>query len=114
MSRFNRTKEFEREYKRLKKKYRSLDGDFELLEKVLELYPVGNSQKFNVLHEVDGIKIVKVRLACRDLRQSSLRVVYAYEKDIVTFVYIELYFKGDKAREDSERYKKYLKDRDAG
>ena len=52
---------------------------------------------------------MKARLACKSLRDRSIRVIYAYHNDTVTFVYIELYFKGDKKNEDRERVREYIK-----
>jgi hypothetical protein len=37
-----------------------------------------------------------------------VRVVYAYHDDTITFVYIEIYFKGEKENEERERIEKYL------
>lgn len=109
MSRFDRTPEFEKDFKRLGKKYRSLDEDLSLLEALLSKYPKGTGSKFAVLHETQDVVIVKARLACRTLRESSLRIIYAYHAGTITFVYIELYYKGDKANEDFERIKMYLR-----
>ena len=38
-----------------------------------------------------------------------MRVVYAYHGTSITFVYIEIYFKGHKENEDRQRIKEYLK-----
>lgn len=111
MSRFDRTPEFDKDFKRLSKKYRSLDDDLLLLETLLEKFPKGTGSKFAVLHEAEDVVIVKARLACRALRESSLHIIYAYHAGTITFVYIELYYKGDKANEDFERIKEYLASR---
>ena len=52
--------------------------------------------------------VVKARLACAALRNRSLRLIYAYHNEVLEFVYIELYSKGDKANEDRERIDDYL------
>jgi hypothetical protein len=67
-----------------------------------------------VLHIHKGVKIIKARMFCRSLRGSSLRIIYAYifGRAEITFVgieFIELYFKGNKQREDEERIKEYLR-----
>lgn len=109
MNRFNSLPEFEKDFKRLSGKYSSLNEDFKDLEAVIRILPTGRGKNFTIIHCSDQIKLVKVRLACKSLRNRSMRVIYAYHKDTVTFVYIELYFKGDKANEDRERIGNYLK-----
>ncbi len=110
MKNFKWTPEFEKEYRRLKKKFRSLDDDLAAFEKVLSVYPTGVGVKFTILHHADSVKIVKGRLACRALRDSSLRIIYAWQEDAITFVYIEIYHKADKENEDRERIKSWLKE----
>ena len=109
MSHFNKLPEFESEFKRLSKKYPSLYQDLKDLEDTLITLPTGSGKNFIVLHHNEKIKIVKARLACKSLRARSMRVIYAYHNDILTFVYIELYLKSDKENEDKERIKEYLK-----
>lgn len=108
--RFNGLAEFEKELKRLSKKYRSLPEDLEEFKKVISVIPLGNSKHFTVLHSVGTLKIVKARLFCRYLKGTSLRVIYSFDGTKIEFVFIELYFKGDKENEDRERIKAYLKD----
>ena len=107
--RFDSLAEFEKELKRLSKKYRSLPDDLEEFKKVISVIPLGTSKHFNVLHSVGNVKVVKARLFCRYLKGTSLRVIYSYDGAKIEFVFIELYFKGDKENEDRERIKKYLK-----
>lgn len=109
MNRFNQLPEFEKEFKRLSKKYQSLRQDLNDLEDVLTSLPTGRGKNFTIIHHSEKVKLVKTRLACKSLRNRSMRVIYAYHNDTVTFVYIELYFKGDKENEDRERILAYLK-----
>ena len=109
MSHFSYIPEFEKELSKLSVKYPSLHEDLKKLEKLILLNPVGVGTNFVTIHHAPKVKIVKVRLACRSLRKRSMRVIYAYHGDTVTFVYIELYFKGDKKNEDQNRIKNYLK-----
>jgi len=110
MNHFNQLPEFEKEYSRLNKKYPSLAEDLKKLETLLlETKPTGIGKNFTITHSSDKVKIVKARLACKSLRDRSMRVIYAYHQDTVTFMYIELYFKGDKENENRERIKEYLK-----
>lgn len=109
MNHFNRTPEFEREYKKLQKRFRSLPQDIATFETILVEFPTGKGTKFVILHSEANCKIVKARLMCQTLRKSSLRVIYAWHEDKISFVYIELYYKGDKENEDRERIKEYVK-----
>jgi len=121
-SNFGRLPEFEKELSKLSKKYRSLEADLERLEKVLLLNPTGVGANFVLLHNAKHIKIVKTRLACASLKDRSIRVIYAYhtaldsrESDgelqtVATFLYIEIYFKGQKQNEDRDRIEGYLRE----
>ena len=106
---FDTAHDFERDYKRLAKRYRSLEEDIGELKKVLALFPIGNGKHFATLVETDMVKIVKARLFCRYLKGSSLRVIYAYNEEAEHINFIELYFKGDQEMEDETRIKAYLK-----
>lgn len=112
MSHFNRLAEFEKEFSKLAKKYRSLPDDLEKLERLITLNPVGLGANFMIIHDVNAVKIVKARLACKSLRARSIRIIYAYHHNTLTFVHIEIYFKGDKANEDRERIADYIKNMD--
>ncbi len=109
---FEQLPEFEKDLKKLSKKYPSLFDDLGKLEKLLEMNAAGSGKNFTIIHHSEKVKLVKTRLACKSLRERSMRVIYAYHDDIVTFIYIELYYKGDKANEDRERIAAYLKDID--
>lgn len=114
MNNFNALAEFEKEFKRLFKKYKTLDDDFEKFKKVLLTTPAGVGKNFVIIHSPSTIKIVKARMACRALRDRSLRIIYAYHKAASRFEFIELYFKGEKENEDRERIKEYLKNHISG
>ncbi len=133
MNNFDSLAEFEKEFKRLFKKYKTLDDDFEKFKKVLLVAPIGVGKNFVIIHSTETIKIVKARMACRALRDRSLRIIYAYlpvesskqamhigrqaclsgrqadfEKN-QRIEFIEIYFKGEKENEDRERIKEYVK-----
>lgn len=109
MSHFKQLPEFEKELKKLSKKYQTLHQDLKTLEKVLNSQPTGIGKNFTILHYSEEVILVKTRLACKSLRDRSMRVIYAYHNQTVTFVYIELYFKGNKESEDAGRIAEYLK-----
>lgn len=108
MSHFSKLPEFEKEFSKLSKKYRSLPEDLCVLERIITQNPVGFGSNFTTVHQSTTVLIVKTRLACKSLRERSLRIIYAYHKDKIEFMYIEVYFKGDKESEDRGRIKKYL------
>lgn len=109
MSNFNALAEFDKEFKRLFKKYKTLDDDFEKFKKVLLTTPTGVGKNFVIIHSSSIIKIVKARMACRALRDRSLRIIYAYHVAASKVEFIEIYFKGEKENEDRDRIKEYLK-----
>ena len=109
MSHFNRSPEFEKEFKILSKKYRSLGKDIEDFESFISVLPTGTGKNFTIIHSAEKLKIVKARLACRSLRDRSMRIIYAYHNDVFTFVYIEIYFKGNKENENKLRVEDYIK-----
>ena len=107
---FDENTEFEREFKKLFKKYKTLDDDFEKFKKVLLVAPTGVGKNFVIVHSQSYLRVVKARMACRFLRKNSLRIIYAYLEQEQRIEFIELYFKGDKENEDRDRIKVYLKD----
>ena len=110
MPTFFRLSEFDKELKRLSKKYPSLASDVGDIKPILLSSPTGIGKNFVIIKIVENIKIIKVDVHCESLRSRAIRLIYACHKDeAVEFVYIELYFKGDKANENNERITQYLK-----
>ena len=105
---FDELPEFQKELKPLAKKYKSLPDDLQEFCNVVSAVPLGNSKHFNVITQTEVLCIVKARLFCRYLKGSSLRIVYSYFEQKQRIEFIELYFKGDKENEDSDRIKEYL------
>jgi len=112
MKNFNLLPEFEKDFKRLFKKYRTLRDDFEKFKKILANYPTGVGNNFVIINSRSARRVIKARMACRTLCDRSLRVIYAYSEINESFDFIELYFKGDKEREDAERIRCYLESGD--
>jgi len=106
--RFEQTAAFDKDHKRLEKRFRSLPSDLETLKAALSAQPEGSAKHAAVLTNVGNISIVKIRMACRSLRESSLRVIYAYDKETSEIWLVEVYFKGDKETEDRERIRDFL------
>jgi len=101
--------EFSKEFKQLLKKYKSLPDDLDEFKRIINVIPLGNKKHFYVVTQNEKCAIVKARLFCRYLKGSSLRIIYAFHQQSNKVVFIEIYFKGNKANEDQERIKVYLK-----
>lgn len=108
MASFSQLPEFEKELKKLSKKYPTLVYDVEDIKPILESNPTGIGKNFTIIATSEKTKIVKVRLHCESLRARTVRIIYAYHKEEIKFMYIEIYYKGDKENEDRERVKEYL------
>jgi len=112
---FEELDELKKDFKRLLKKYKTLNVDIETLKKVLEAAP---DERPPVSYRVSGIgidaNIIKVkRIACRAMKgkgsNTGLRLIYAYEKSGEKITMIEFYHKNEKENEDKERVKRYFK-----
>lgn len=109
--------EFERDFKTLFKRFKTLEDDLEVFIKTqLNTYHklnIDNKGVFQIPNlNIDYPKIYKaVKFACKSLKgrgsASGIRIIYAYyeKEDVIEF--IEMYFKADKENEDKERIKKY-------
>lgn len=112
MSKFLSLPDFEKEIKKLSKKYPTLLDDIEDIKPVLLVCPTGIGKNFVIIRISGDIKIVKVDIHCESLRSRSIRLIYAYHKDRIEFMFIELYFKGNKENENRERIESYLKNQE--
>lgn len=106
---FNELPEFQKELKRLGKKYKSLPEDLQEFCNVVSVIPFGNSKHFKFIVQNEIFCIIKARLFCRYLKGDSLRIIYSYFEQNQRIEFIELYFKGEKENENRERIKEYLK-----
>jgi hypothetical protein len=100
---FIELEEFNKDLKRLLKKYRSLPEDLEVVKRVLGVFPVGRGD----VSQIPGLKInrkvFKMRIMCRSVKGKTFRLIYSCSEDLTKIILIELYFKGDKENEDRER-----------
>lgn len=108
MIKFSQLPEYEKELKKLSKKYPSLESDIEDLKLVLAESSTGIGKNFTIISSTENIKIVKVKVHCESLRSRSIRLIYAYHKDKIEFMYLEIYAKGEKVSEDRARVVGYL------
>ncbi|MBW1847320.1 MAG: hypothetical protein JRG81_12725 [Deltaproteobacteria bacterium] len=112
-----RLPEFEKDFKKLAKKFKTLDDDIKaFIDNQLKLTHILGIDNKGVFHISElGIKMPKIykakKFACKALKgrgvMSGIRIIYAYyeNEDIIEF--IEIYFKGAKANEDKDRIIKY-------
>jgi len=105
--------EFQRDLKKLKKRYRTLEEDIE------NLINAGIAPFHKLGIDIGGIermpglgiqhpRVYKARkFACRSLKgtgsRSGIRVIYAYFENEDKVVFVEIYYKGDKKNEDRQR-----------
>jgi len=112
--------EFDREFKKLLKRFKTLDEDLNNFIK----FQLNLTHKLNIIEKknivrisnlnIDSPKIYKARrFACKSLKGkggfSGIRIIYAYfeEEDIIEF--IEIYYKAQKANEDRDRIIEHYK-----
>ena len=109
--------EFERDFKKLQKKFRTLESDFETFHNTavfgyhkLDHLNVGIVPISDLAIPYPKINKAK-KFACKSLRgkgsRTGLRVIYAYYPDLDKIEYIEIYYKPDQENEDRERIKRY-------
>lgn len=102
--------EFNKDLKKLMRKYRSLEQDIEVRKAVLDQDPTGPTNHTN---QISGLKIkskiYKTRLMCRSIKKSdNIRLIYCHNEEESKITFIEVYFKGDKEMEDRERIFRYF------
>ncbi len=111
-----RRPEFERDLKRLLKRFPSLNGDVQtLIDTALKLFHK-QGVALDGIYRVAGLGFESPRVylakkvACRSLKglgaRSGIRVVYAYFEEFDRVELVEIYFKGDKAVEDKTRLRR--------
>jgi mRNA-degrading endonuclease RelE of RelBE toxin-antitoxin system len=101
--------EFDKDLKRLLKKYRTLSEDLLVVKAILKIKP-DERPPFSFRIDNLGIEtcVIKIKkIACKALKgrgvNSGLRLIYAYFPDEEKIVFIELYHKNEKAVEDNDR-----------
>ncbi|MBI3193654.1 MAG: hypothetical protein HYZ34_04185 [Ignavibacteriae bacterium] len=112
-----RLPEFEKDLKRLLKRFRTLDDDLDVFLRIaLVDYHKNGVDNGGIVRIADlGIEtpsIYKARkFACRSLKgkgvHSGMRVIYAYFDNEDRIELMEIYYKGDRAGENKQRILKY-------
>ena len=118
-SEVGRLSEFEKDLKKLTKRFKTLEDDLEVFIKTeLNLYHrlgIDNKGIFPIPElTIEYPKIYKAKkFACRSLKskwvQSGIRVIYAYFETENKIGLVEIYYKGDKEQENRERIFQYYK-----
>ena len=97
--------EFQKDFKRLSKKYPSLLRDIELRKMVLQEFPEGRSH--SDVAQIPELKIkskiYKARVDCKSSKRDSIRLIYSYNEEELLITLIEIYFKGEQHLENRER-----------
>ncbi|MFH1284157.1 MAG: hypothetical protein ABIH78_01035 [Candidatus Peregrinibacteria bacterium] len=117
---YSETAEFARDFKRLLKKFPSLAEDLAIVKQYdIELFHCQKIDRRGIFRienvgNDENLQFFKIKkFACRALKgrgsKSGIRIIYAFHSSSLKIVFIEIYFKGDKANEDRERIKEYLK-----
>jgi hypothetical protein len=117
---YKSTSGFEKDIKRLLRKFRTLEDDIEVAKKnaieLFHLMKIDNRSVEPIPNFCsDKLKICKIKkFACKALKgrgvQSGIRIIYAYYVLTNTVDFIEMYFKGGSENEDKERIMGYLSD----
>ncbi len=112
---FNQTAEFKKELKQFTKSYRSVPNDLLELEKTASILHLPQMQhlfsgkSFSKLTVTATHTVVKARFDCASLGSKGLlRIIAIVNNDGSEAIFVELYSKSNKPREDFNRIKKYL------
>ena len=113
------TKQFERDFKKMQKKYPTLPDDLRIVKQYdIELFHQQQIDKQGILKienasntkELQFYKIKK--FACKYLKgsgsRSGIRVIYAYFPLQQKIVFLEIYFKGKQEKENRTRIKNFI------
>ncbi|MCB0538001.1 MAG: hypothetical protein KDE33_10815 [Bacteroidetes bacterium] len=106
---FETLPEYDKDLKKLLKKYRTLTSDIEDVKKVLSIRPDAQPP---FSFRIDGLGVescvIKLKKIASDSfkgrgSNSGFRLIYAYFQETTKIVFVELYHKNDKENEDRER-----------
>lgn len=118
MIKYFSTIEFQKDLKKMLKKFKSLEFDINnVKESAIELFHIRKIDN-NSIFQIQGFNVEKVKIykikkfACKSLKgcgvKSGIRIIYAYNFDNNTVTFIQLYFKGQEENEDRQRISDYL------
>ena len=115
--------EFDKDLKRLLKKFRTLKEDIETAKRnAIELYHIKEINNLSVFQiagfHLPGVKFFKLKkFSCKALKgkvvKSGIRIIYAFHQQSLAVEFIEIYYKADQANEDQGRIKVYIQSLEA-
>ncbi len=116
---FEETNEFARDFKKLLRKFKSIEDDLETAKKnAIELFHVreiDNKGIFEIqsVGNTNELKFFKIKkFACKSLPgrgvKSGIRIVYAYFPNEHKIVFLEIYFKAKQENEDRARISNFI------
>lgn len=118
MINFTSIPEFDKDFKKLAKRYVTLESDFEIMKRatIEALYELGVDNRSIIPIEgycCDCYTANKIRkFSCKALKgrgsASGIRVIFVWEEKIRTVTFIEIYFKADQENEDRSRLQKFI------
>ena len=112
---FQTLADYDNDFKRLFKKYRTLENDINAVKKVLNIKP---NARPPFSFRIDGLGIssciIKIRKIASDSFKgkgvhSGFRLIYAYFEQEKRIVFVELYHKSEKEIEDRARILRHFK-----
>lgn len=106
----DKSKEFDRDFKPLLKRYRTLETDMNNLVDALENSPSPESKSNLRILKQEGDKLygLKAYLYCASLKTDrKIRVIYTYDVEGQRIKLIEIYVKGDEDKHDKKRLERY-------
>jgi hypothetical protein len=117
---YNRTDKFQKDFKKLLKRFKTLKEDFEVATsnaiKLFHTLNIDNHSVFELTgYSTNKFKLYKLKkFACRALKgkgaNSGIRVIYSFYETEAKVEFIEIYYKGDKKIEDQQRLLSYCKE----
>ncbi len=116
---YSETPAFLRDLKKLSKRFPSLDDDLAIAKKnAIELFhreKIDTNAVFELSHMCSNdVRICKLKkFACRSLKgrgvRSGIRIIYAFYPLTYHIVFIQIYIKSNREREDEKRIITFLK-----
>ena len=111
--------EFDKDFKALLKRYRTLESDFETFKKyTIETFyeqktPTTAFVPVEGFCSEDYVSNKVRKFACKSLpgsgNQSGIRIIFVWQETLRLATFVEIYFKGDKPEEDRERLGDFVK-----
>jgi mRNA-degrading endonuclease RelE of RelBE toxin-antitoxin system len=114
---YSQTSEFSKDFKKLLKRFRTLEEDFENMKKsaieVYHLIKTNHIVRIQNYCSQDYLSKKVRKMACKSLKgkgvQSGLRVIYVFEQKENKVTFIEMYYKQNQENESRERLSAFIK-----